>query len=161
MARKVKQPEVPESVCLFNAKEIEYIALTAKSIPYRVDIQTATICVPHEHFDRANEDLHIRHLINKFAFVVQATIGAEYIDKSFKPTLRETVKPQQDQFEVTLPKRGEVWVLDKKDRWYVAKADKDSFTITYLESMAADSKRSVSEIQELIVHGRLCIEPRV
>lgn len=161
MARK-KKPihDIPESVCLFNTKEIEYINFTAKSIPYRIDIQTATINVPPDHFDRASEDLHIRHLINKFAFVVQATIGAEYIDKSFKPTLRETVKAEADPFEIEMPKRGQVWLYGK-DRWYIAKADKDSYTITYLESMAPDGKRSVSEIKELITHGRLCIEPRV
>lgn len=93
MAKRKKEIEIPESVCLFNKQEREYIALTAKSIPYNVDIQTAQIQVPQDHLDFAGENLHVRHLINKFAFVVQATIGAEYMpNKEFKPEMRQRVE---------------------------------------------------------------------
>lgn len=97
MAKKRKEIEIPESVCLFNKQEREYIALTAKSIPYLVDIQAAQIQVPQDHLDFAGENLHVRHLINRFAFVVQATIGAEYLpNKEFNPEMRQRVEVVQE-----------------------------------------------------------------
>jgi hypothetical protein len=155
MAKKKLNTSVPESLCLFNAKEVEYITLTAKSIPYRVDVQTATINVPHDHFELANENLHIRHLINKFAFVVQATIGAEYTPtKEFKPELRSVqVKEITD---VRMPLRSEVWLnAGKKERIYIKAVDDKHYTFTFLNDMRGDKKYSVAEVRKMVSDGEL------
>lgn len=157
MAKKSKI-DVPESVCLFNKKEIEYINQTAKSIPYRLDLQTATINVPPDHFEIASENLHIRHLMNRFAFVVQATIGAEVIDKSFNPVLRSVNKNVEPE-TVRLPVRGEVW-LNGSARWYVKTVTDKSYTITLLEDLRGDIRKSIDEIKELVSSGSLVIEVR-
>lgn len=157
MAKKYKI-DVPESVCLFDKKEIEYINLTAKSIPYRLDLQTATINVPPDHFEIASENLHIRHLMNKFAFVVQATIGAEVIDKSFNPVLRSVSKTVKLE-TVRLPIRGEVW-LNGKERWYIKNLNKDMYTITLLEDLRSDIKRPIVDIERRVKSGELVIEVR-
>lgn len=160
MARKKKELDVPESVCLFNKQEIEYINQTSKSIPYRIDIQTATINVPPDHFDQATENLHIRHLINKFAFVVQATIGAEVIDKSFNPVMRSNQLSEPDsEPKIALPNKGEVW-LHGNERWYFKSATDKVFGITFLESLKSDSTKGKDEISELISGGLLVREQR-
>lgn len=157
MAKKSKI-DVPESVCLFDKKEIEYINQTAKSIPYRLDLQTATINVPPDHFEIASENLHIRHLMNKFAFVVQATIGAEVIDKSFNPVLR-SFRKTVDHEVMRLPVRGEVWIIGK-ERWYIKNIIKDMYTITLLEDLRGDIKRPLVDIERRVKSGELVLEVR-
>lgn len=157
MANKPKI-DVPESVCLFNKQEIEYINQTAKSIPYRVDVQLAQIIVPPDHFDIASENLHIRHLMNKFAFVVQATIGAEIIDKSFNPVLRSVIKSVEPE-TVRLPIRGEVWLIGK-ERWYIKNLINDVYTITLLEDLRGDIKRPLVDIERMVKSGDLVLEVR-
>lgn len=157
MAKKSKI-DIPESVCLFDKKEIEYINQTAKSIPYRLDLQTATINVPPDHFEIASENLHIRHLMNKFAFVVQATIGAEVIDKSFNPVLRSVSKTVESEV-MRLPVRGEVWLYGSA-RWYMKTVTDKVYTITLLEDFRGDMRKSVDEVKELVSSGSLVIEVR-
>jgi len=102
MTRKVKQKEfdIPESVCLFNKNEIEYINQASKSIPYRVDVQKAEILVPPDHIEQAGDNLHVRHLVTKFAFAVQTTIGAEYMPyKEFNPVM--SIKPHKKEINAT------------------------------------------------------------
>lgn len=81
-----KRNDIPESMCLFNKDELNYIGFAAKKIPYNIDIQKAEIHVPPGSFDDAVDDLYIRDLVTKFGFEVQSTIGAVKIDlNEFKP----------------------------------------------------------------------------
>jgi len=146
---------IPETVCLFNAKEIEYIAMTAKSIPYRVDPQIAAVLVPPDHMDMAAENLHVRHLINKFAFVIQASIGAEYLPgKEYSPELRGRVVPIVEVDEIEMPLKAQVWSGDA-GRLYFKAVDKGIYTVQYLGDMKPDAKLTESSIRSMIKSGSI------
>lgn len=94
--KKQKEFDIPKSVCLFSKSEIEYINHASKSIPYRVDIQKAEILVPPDHMEQAEDNLSVRHLVTKFAFAVQTTIGAEYLpSKEFNPVMHIKSQPKE------------------------------------------------------------------
>lgn len=98
--KKQKEFDIPESVCLFSKSEIEYINHASKPIPYRVDVQKAEILVPPDHMEQAEDNLSVRHLVTKFSFAVQSTIGAEYMpNKEFNPVMR--IKSQPKEFKAT------------------------------------------------------------
>lgn len=85
MAKKLKEVEIPVSVNGFTKQEIDYINNASKKVPYKVDVKLAQILIPPDHFAMASEDLHVMHLVNKFKFSVQSTIGAEYIPVKDEP----------------------------------------------------------------------------
>lgn len=92
--KKNNEHDIPESVCMFTKEEMAYIALTAKHIPYSVDISKAEILVPPERANEAYDNLWIQHLENKFGFVVQVTIGAEVRElNEFDPVLKMKNSP--------------------------------------------------------------------
>jgi|GEM_PF-5843356 len=149
---------IPETVCLFNAKEIEYIAMTAKSIPYKVDALKAAIIVPPDHMDMAAENLHVRHLINKFAFVIQASIGAEYLPgKEYSPELRGRIVPVVEVDHVVLPLKAQVWSGDA-GRLYFKAVDKGIYTVQYLGDMKPDAKLTESSIRGMVKRGEIKME---
>jgi len=158
MAKKSKTKlidGIPETVCLFNASELNYIAMTAKSIPYRVDPQSAAVLVPPDHMDMAAENLHVRHLINKFAFVIQSTIGAEYLPgKEYKPELRAKLEPVIEPDALVMPEKTQVWT-GEAGRLYIKAVDKGMYTVQYLGDMKPDARLTESSIRSMVKAGSI------
>ena len=126
MAKRKKQIDIPESVCLFDAKEIAYIHQASKMIPWPVDVQLAQINVPFGSEQEAEEHLTVRHLVNKFGFAVQMTINCE-VKGVFNPEMKverksEAIEPEEKpliqrgtKFRNTRENRNESVFAETKD----------------------------------------------
>lgn len=135
--RKLKE-EIPESVCLFNAKEIAYIVNCAKMMPFEIDIQTAEIRVTEDRIKEAQEHLTVRHLINQFGFVIQTHIVADYnTDKVFDPVLKKKSIPIHSTATDVVIGIGTEFTdtRDFNKRKRIFSESKDEYTIVILNSM--------------------------
>ena len=74
-----KKEEIPVSVSTISKEDHAYITLAAKKIPYKIEISKGQILIPPDHFDIAKGDLNVMHIVGKFQFSIQSTIGAEYL----------------------------------------------------------------------------------
>lgn len=135
-----------------GSKHQDFLRNAIKSCKYPCDIESMSISVPMGKEDDAMDDLTISYLVNTLKFNIQSCITDQVQERElFNPTFREKQQTTPDT-SVILPKRGEVW-LNKGERWYIKQVTDVAFTITILESMKSDIKRSHEEIQLLISEG--------
>ena len=94
--KPLKPGEMPVSVNTFSKADVAYIKLASKQIPFFVNVVLAQIEVPETHITIAQEDLNVMHLVNKFKFVIQPTIGATYNPvKEWGADFKGKVKPAE------------------------------------------------------------------
>lgn len=157
-----KSEQLPPPKLAFTKEQVLYIEHAAKMMPYNIDIISAYIYVPHDMIDKAEENLTVQHLRNKFGFIIQSTIDSNLKDV-FNPVMQSApiVKAVEIGEDLPLPKKGQIWV-DNRDgiKWYFESVIKDVYHFKFLHSLKNDSKLSASSIQSLVNAGILTKEQR-
>lgn len=152
-----KEGKSPPKTTKQSAEEI-YLEKAVKLCRYPAFLDGRYISVPIGQEQTALDDLTVSHLVNSYKFSIQPCIpDAMPVADTFNPEFREPVKPIQDTTTVTMPERGQVWRYGK-ERWYIKSVTDVAYTITYLEDLRGDSKKSIIEIEEMVMFGNLVKE---
>ena len=146
-----KEGKTPPKTTKKSAEDL-YLEKAVRLCRYPAFLYGRYISVPIGEEEKAMDDLTVSHLVNSHKFSIQPCIADALPEvKVFDPAFREKQEQIPDA-SVIMPKRGEVW-LNKGERWYIKQVTDVAFTITILESMKSDIKRSHEEIQVLISEG--------
>lgn len=154
-----KEGKNPPKITKQSAEEI-YLEKAVKMCRYPAFLDGRYISVPIGQEQIALDDLTVSHLVNSHKFSIQPCIPdhAE-VKEVFDPKFRQSTKQPEYDFNVQLPVRGEVW-LNGKERWYIKSVTDVAYTITYLEDLRGDMKKSISEMEELVKIGNVVKEVR-
>lgn len=153
-SRKTKKPEKSAK----KSKEYVYLEKCAKMCKYPVDIEMKFISVPAGFEEIARDDLTVSHLIYLHGFFIQSCIPDSVPDKDvFNPDFNEKKSVEFTDLDITLPARGETWIY-MSERWYIKKVD-ESFHVSFLGSLKADSKKSIEDIRNLVYKNELVKSP--
>lgn len=155
-----KEGKNPPKTTKQSAEEI-YLEKSVKMCRYPAFLDGRYISVPIGKEQQAMDDLTVSHLVNSHKFSIQPCIPDALPDMPtvFDPTFREKQEPVHDTSEIILPKRGEVWRYGK-ERWYMKNVTDTTYTITLLEDLRGDIKRSLQDVYEMIKVGNLIKELR-
>jgi len=139
-----KKEEIPVSVSTLSKEDHAYITLSAKKIPYKIDINKGQILIPPDHFDIAKDDLNVMHIVGKFKFSIQSTIGAEYL-----PIKEEDIKFEGKKEIVCIGLR-----FKNKAKTVFEVIDIDKYnTVTYINEREAKKQISKNELLSKIKKG--------
>ena len=136
-----------------------YITLSAKMIPYPVDLEFGHISVPVGQEKEAWENLTVRHLINKFDLKIQTAISVE-LNKVYDPKLRsKPVELEKEKECFVRPKKGEIW-LDSCDnsRKYFDWVKEGKYRVKFLNELRPGRTFIEQEIINSLKNGCLKIE---
>lgn len=154
-----KEGKTPPKSTKQSAEEI-YLQKAVKLCRYPAFLDGRYISVPIGQEQIAMDDLTVSHLVNSHKFSIQPCIpdALPHVDV-FDPVMKQRSEPIHDTTTITLPKRGEVWRFGK-ERWYMKSVTDVAYTITLLEDLRGDMKRSISDIEGMVKSGQLNLEVR-